>query len=597
MVWLETFRMDSLKSLILLWDHLAAGFNVPAIDRKTVKRRALNEGIRFLTVTLPSIGKYVEDYIIHGVVNYEMLNSIQCKRYRDKPYPVLLHTLLRRVVDVPLDEIYPPDIKVIRQLTCLFYKLEVPFDDEVITHHTRCFTTRDSNLSKDYTDLSEKEVILCRRAKAYIHRALSTPNGVIDPTDIVPKHGSGATACRTRNMFKYHSYRFIPRLDTVYNYCDYMYYNYIHLSERLDEYKELIECAEPHARMVFVPKDSRGPRTICCEPREFQFIQQGLMNKIYHHIDNTSIAKGYINFVDQTVNQALVRESSKTGELATLDLSEASDRVSWELVKTLFPQNWVIHMDACRSRYVDLPDGSTYGPLRKFSAMGSALCFPIEALVFWGLLKAALPSDCNVWVYGDDIILPTQYVAIAIDTLERFELKVNTSKSCYKTPFRESCGADYFDGCDVGYVKFRHLIRTTSHRDMSSWFECISFINEVINVWGLTQGLNMLSCIEDLFNKRAPFSCVHTHEGVVTHPDLNLSRNYYFYKRRYNENLQLYELKIPHTSIREYVPPHVRTNHRNEMFRNHVTRQQEDRPVGSYSTEKRTTRWSYVCLD
>lgn len=592
MVRLDDTPMDNLKSLVLLWDTLAASLNILAIDRKTVRRRAFNEGIDFLTVTLPSLGKLYEKYLFTGIYSQNDLSNIRFKTTRDGTMPLLFSSIGKRILGRPIDKVDPTDIKTLRQVTCLFYKLEVPYDDNEISYHSEAFVERDRSLEKDY----DSQVDTCLlRAKAYIHKALSHRNsGVIDPYDIVPRHGSGATSCRTPNQWKYHSYRFIPRLDACFPYDKYFFYNPHHLSEDMESLHSAEECIEPHSRLVFVPKDSRGPRAICCEPRELQYIQQGLMRKLYTHIERAGAAQGFVNFTDQTVNQRLALEASCTEELATIDLKEASDRVSWNLVKEIFPGNWVHCLDASRSRFVELPTGENYGPLRKFAAMGSALCFPVEALVFWSLIKSVVPSDVNVWVYGDDIILPKEYVDVAIATLESYELMVNIAKSCYTTPFRESCGGDYFAGSDVGYVKFRHLIKTS---EISSWFNSIAFNNEVISCWGVGTGVAVNNYLEKVYKRLTPYSNDYTHSGVLTHPDLSSFRNQYMFGSRVCKDLHYQQYKIPSQVQGNYIPSHAASNHRNEMLRYACTFDKEEKSVGAYTLNRTKTRWSWATFE
>jgi hypothetical protein len=126
---------------------------------------------------------------------------------------------------------------------------------------------------------------------------------------------------------------------------------------------------------------------------------------------------------------------------------------------------------ACRSRSAKLPDGRLITNLQKFASMGSALCFPIEAMYFYTicvmarLVKHNLPvSPSNifnvsrdVFVYGDDIIIPVEDAEIVLDYLQKYHCKVNTSKTFVTGKFRESCGVDVFDGVPVNPVYLRHL--------------------------------------------------------------------------------------------------------------------------------------------
>lgn len=187
------------------------------------------------------------------------------------------------------------------------------------------------------------------------------------------------------------------------------------------------------------------------------------------------MGQGMIGFTDQTPNQWMAREGSNPSKgLATLDLSEASDRVSNLLVKHLFVEDrfpWISGaVQACRSLTADVP-GHGIIPLAKFASMGSALCFPVEAMVFTtlillGVQKAKGPlsrSDIrqlsrSVRVYGDDLIVPTHYAHSVIQTLELYGFKVNMRKSFWNGLFRESCGKEYYAGEDVSIVKCRRVL-------------------------------------------------------------------------------------------------------------------------------------------
>jgi hypothetical protein len=205
-----------------------------------------------------------------------------------------------------------------------------------------------------------------------------------------------------------------------------------------------------------------------------QYTQQALLSCLTEGIDDDYIVKRFLRLRDQVFNQDLARVGSITGSLATLDLSEASDRVANSLVGTLF-QHWehlngAIQASRSHTAAVQLPDGATiFRPLSKFASMGSATCFPVEAMVFLtivfvGIEKALgrrlrkadiLSLDGKVAVYGDDIIVPVDYVGSVVHELESFGFKVNSQKSFWNGKFRESCGKDYYDGVDVSIVKLR----------------------------------------------------------------------------------------------------------------------------------------------
>lgn len=192
-----------------------------------------------------------------------------------------------------------------------------------------------------------------------------------------------------------------------------------------------------------------------------------------------NVVHGQIGFTDQMPNRLMSVNSSITREGATLDLSEASDRVSTRHVESLVSR-WPLLKEALmvtRSTTAKVP-GFGVVPLAKYASMGSALCFPIEAMVFLTAIYLGIEKGLNrpltrkdvfklrgkVRVYGDDIIVPIDTVRDVISTLELLGFKVNEHKSFWNGKFRESCGADYYDGMDVTPIRVRRLL-PSSHRD------------------------------------------------------------------------------------------------------------------------------------
>jgi hypothetical protein len=181
-----------------------------------------------------------------------------------------------------------------------------------------------------------------------------------------------------------------------------------------------------------------------------------------------------VNFTDQSINRGLALKGSSDFKLVTLDMKEASDRVSLELVKSLFPANWYDALYASRTSGTLLPNGEKV-LLKKFAPMGSAVCFPVEALIFWALSTSVVMNTQNlplsiaatkVWVYGDDIICDAHYQGVINLHLPKFGVMLNESKCCTAGPFKESCGMDAFYGQPVTPVKFHSVWCTTPEPGM-----------------------------------------------------------------------------------------------------------------------------------
>lgn len=196
-------------------------------------------------------------------------------------------------------------------------------------------------------------------------------------------------------------------------------------------------------RFETVPKDCTKRRCIAVEPSLNVFYQLGAGRVLRQRLKRLGIDLDQ----NQAVHRMIARIASRDQSFATLDLSNASDTVARKLVQALLPQPWFELLDSLRSPKT-LVDGKWY-VLEKFSSMGNGFTFELETLVFLALLAALDPSlrpGENLFVYGDDIIIPTKYARSAAHALEWAGFTVNQDKSFVAGKFRESCGGDYFEG-------------------------------------------------------------------------------------------------------------------------------------------------------
>lgn len=213
------------------------------------------------------------------------------------------------------------------------------------------------------------------------------------------------------------------------------------------------------AKVVFVPKSVDKLRTICMEPATLMFYQQGYMSAIVKYINSHSYLGTRITLDKAYLNTNLAREGSIDGQLSTIDLSNASDSVSLSLVRKWFSHTALLDiLMETRSNEYFFSDPEMARVAKKFAPMGSALCFPVECLVFAAMCEATIrasggdPKTSKFHVYGDDIIIETCYAEALIQRLKANGFQVNTGKSFYHvTPynFRESCGGEYLSGCDI----------------------------------------------------------------------------------------------------------------------------------------------------
>lgn len=197
-------------------------------------------------------------------------------------------------------------------------------------------------------------------------------------------------------------------------------------------------------RFTTVPKNAKTDRGICIEPSLNIYGQLGVGAVLKSRLRRLGIDLSH-----QQRNQDLAKVAYARN-LATIDMSQASDSVSWRCVMHMFPEDWFELFCLFRSDFTQLPGGD-YHELEKFSSMGNGYTFELETLIFASVALSCVPlhEHHHVSVYGDDIIVPQAYAMMVIDTLNYLGFKVNTSKSFLAGSFFESCGTDWFEGQPV----------------------------------------------------------------------------------------------------------------------------------------------------
>jgi len=442
-------------------------------DSETITARIEHEGESFLTITLPAFGKDFQKSLDRGRVAHDVFLSF--KRHAGLPQFLggFLELVFNRETGFLLSDPSIHAIFAVHQFTSMFGKVAGMCSDERVKDAWVGFvecekSVREADFARSLTDVED-----FNRISSLLFRDVftSVDRKVYERT-LIPKHGPGATAEKLTANAKYRSLEWTERLDAVFPFEEYVFPNlgwYQHYSK--------VDILEPGAerpvRVVAVPKTSKTPRIIAIEPTCMQYAQQGLLEALTEEIQGIDYLRNLLGNLDQEPNRILARKGSIDRSLATLDLSEASDRVSNQLVRGMLSR-WP-HLqeavDACRSRKADVPD---HGVIRlaKFASMGSALCFVMEGIVFTTIVFMALERELKrpltrkdvessvgrVRVYGDDIIVPVHMVNRTVELLEAFGLKVNSGKSFWTGSFRESCGGDFYAGQDITPVRVRKEI-------------------------------------------------------------------------------------------------------------------------------------------
>jgi hypothetical protein len=79
----------------------------------------------------------------------------------------------------------------------------------------------------------------------------------------------------------------------------------------------------------------------------------------------------------------------------------------------------------------------------------------------------------NVYVYGDDILVPTKHAAAVLDYLRLYNCKVNDRKTFFTGKFRESCGVDAYCGKQItpAYINTVVPKNRRQAKELISWVE------------------------------------------------------------------------------------------------------------------------------
>lgn len=427
-------------------------------DFAYVSKRTRAEGLSFLTKTLPALAKSLDLALVRG--------TFQCpssfKRYKGTNLPCFMHGFFKRLFSEDgtlLEEADPIVVRDLRQVGYLFYKYQLPYPDRLVVDAVKEFIEDDSNIVPLDSSIETQSILYY--AKEVVNEIFK--ENFFQPR-FRPKNGPGSVANGKAPWQRYKPTRYYKSLDSVIPYDRMFYHSDRHLFDCWSEWFGLSFGSYATAKLIAVPKDSRGPRLISSEQSEYMSYQQCYRREIVPHVENHHFTRGQVSFTDQSINGRLALSSSIDGKLATLDLSKASDLLSLDLVDALFDETHIHHaLMNTRSTRTKTPLGNQI--LRKFAPMGSALCFPIQAITYYALIVGRLcaigvkqgVAARSVYVYGDDIIVPTKYVHEAIEVLEAVGLRVNYDKSCYTGKFRESCGVDAFKGVDVTPTKIKKL--------------------------------------------------------------------------------------------------------------------------------------------
>lgn len=480
-------------------------------DLQVIEDRVKNEGMSFLTITLPTLDDALLRGLTEGRLSPHMFPGFKPWK-RGGSLPAFMVGLFKRVFHTDgllMDEPCITSIDMIRQVARLFKKVELPCTDTRVKQAFERYKSNEQELYEHSYSCPSSDPLWIA-VSGYLWSDLEFRASEIYCSPGI--FGSGATAERYRLHERYDVRQWPTRGETNFPASYHTSYREDD-REKFDSLEWLSGKEERPVRVVTVPKTLKTPRIIAVEPSYMMLRQQSVWRFLHNYLEGPKFPFRSIRFTSQSVNRELACSGSVDGDLSTIDLSDASDRVSSRLVATTFRScpTFLRMIFGARTRQAELPDGSFLN-LRKFASMGSALCFPIESMVFF---TAVLVSMCrqagkrpsrsvlqrlakDIAIYGDDIIVPTQMAAGVMSYLEALGLKVNKTKSFTSGFFRESCGGDYYKGELITPVYVRRLEGSSKRLDATDVAAYISLSNQFYmkGLWHVSQ------YIRDYLNSR-----------------------------------------------------------------------------------------------
>lgn len=454
-------------------------------DLITIKTRSQHEGQSFFTITLPEFASEFERALEAGQVDSTFFAGWRkrgCLPAFLRDFTSLVFGTNGRILHEPCSEA----VYGVRQICRVFKKVRLPCSDARERRAFRNYLQIEAALSQNASPIDDARLHhFCGVADRIWGSALGSE---FNTFGVDPRHGPGATAERVSGNAKYSLLRWHERLERSFPVTQHYFTSVnhmLHQTQGLTGLDMVPESQELPVRVISVPKTLKGPRIIAIEPVCMQYTQQAVGRFLTKAIKHSFLGST-IYFDDQRPNQRMAIRASLDRSFSTIDLSDASDRVPLSMVRLMLRSQpeLLTAVEDCRSRTAMLPDGEVVS-LSKFASMGSALCFPIEAMYFLTLIvhsqfweQRHLPS-CHelikfvrqVLVFGDDIIVPRHMTDTVVEALHTFRCKVNTTKSFANGYFRESCGTDAFHGVDVTPVYVREM-RPSSRRSsqaLASW--------------------------------------------------------------------------------------------------------------------------------
>lgn len=443
-------------------------------DAKTIAKRVEREGFSFLTIALPQFCADFEDALDCGYIGQHHFTGYR----RDSAgIPKFLGGFLRELFPNGRLNYYLESgraaalVRSVRQICQFMKKVELECSPFRVEKAYREYIELDHEIkpipNSVMSEFREVARWLFQRYLGQVEAQLFA--------EWIPRYSGGALATRESFNGRFSSRVWTERLQAVLPHWDGLSFSY---RDEMDNPVQILsQDEEIPSRVTHVPKTLKAPRIIAMEPVWNQSVQQVILAELTSVLSKPQYLELNLGmgWTMQDFNRYLAQVGSDMsmqdrnnlhGQLATLDLSSASDLVSNQLVDEgllSFAPYLRELSQACRSSKANV-NGEIIS-LNKFASMGSSLTFPYESMVFytaitmahqryWGdLPEQPLGPTSGYRVYGDDLIVPVKVVPHLLAVLEDLGLRVNSRKSFWNGKFRESCGADWYDGWSVTPIR------------------------------------------------------------------------------------------------------------------------------------------------
>lgn len=232
-------------------------------------------------------------------------------------------------------------------------------------------------------------------------------------------------------------------------------------------------------KVLAVPKSFKTARIIAKEQTRRAYFMQGLRKLWVDWLDITGDST-YVDVEDQEPNQEACRIASIDKGMVTVDMSHASDSISYTLGAILngpwFDQ-YIYRPYA--SHYLDLPGGVRRRSNIYFTS-GSPCTFIFESCFFLAVARAAT-HYVNLWItmgdrrrkkcleprtFGDDVLIDERAYDLYLLLLTQLGCCVNVDKTFGSdSDYRESCGVEYRNGYPLHTIKWpRNCFSITKER-------------------------------------------------------------------------------------------------------------------------------------